>query len=94
MFDLSHAAVSSWKNGSGFPEFIMLTRLFAAGMTLKEMFGENLGFIFTQNSLVDFPEIIKRGVDDKLKNGGYATIKDLEDLKTAFLSGLLKGIEK
>ena len=88
MFNLTHAAVSSWKNGKGFPDFIMLVRLFAAGMTLKEIFGENLAFPILENSLSDFPEIVETRVNQKMKNGGYATMKDLEDLKNAFLKGL------
>ena len=89
MFNLTHAAVSSWKNGKGFPDFIMLVRLFAAGMTLKEMFGENLALPFLENSLVDFPEIVENHVNSKIKDGGFATMKDLEDLKKIFLKGLL-----
>ena len=39
-FDLTKAAVSSWKNGVSFPDFPKIFKLIEIGMTFKEMFGE------------------------------------------------------
>lgn len=41
-FDLTKAAVSSWKNGVSFPDFPKILRLLEMGMTLKEMFGDEI----------------------------------------------------
>ena len=89
-FNLTHAAVSSWKNGKGFPDFITLFKLFAAGMTLKEMFGEDLGFLFAQNSLVDFPQIINNERKDREK---FATMEDLDKMQKSIIGFLEKRFE-
>ena len=44
-FGLTHAAVSSWKNGKGFPDFQTLYKLLEIGMTIKEVFGEKFGSV-------------------------------------------------
>jgi transcriptional regulator with XRE-family HTH domain len=69
MFNLSHPAVSSWKNGKGFPDFITLVRLFYAGMNLNEVFGNELKASIIKNSL---------SLDDL--NFKDATIEDFEKM--------------
>lgn len=90
MFGLTHSAVSSWKKGKGFPDFITLFKLFSAGMTLKEMFGEDLGFLFAQNSLVDFPQIINNERKDGEK---FATMEDLDKMQKKVLEFLDKKLD-
>lgn len=38
--DLTNSAVSSWKHGKSFPDFIKLYNLLQLGMTTDEMFGD------------------------------------------------------
>lgn len=60
-FGLTHAAVSSWKNGKGFPDFQTLYKLFCMGMTIREVFGNDFG-LFILNS--ERKEIVKTFLDE------------------------------
>ena len=89
-FNLTHGAVSSWKNGKGFPDFITLLKLFCAGMTLNEVFGDVLGACFFENSAGDYRERNGRKESEKK----IVTVEDLEKLKKELLNGLLSSIDK
>lgn len=63
-FGLTHAAVSSWKNGKGFPDFQTLYKLFDMGMTIKEVFGEKFGSVII-GSIKN--EVISAYLDDVIE---------------------------
>ena len=48
---MSHSTVSCWKIKKAFPDFTKIAALFEMGMTLQEMFGEDLGNKIIENSI-------------------------------------------
>lgn len=59
-FDLTKAAVSSWKNGVSFPDYPKIFKLLEMGMTLDEMFGIKIAKTERMNRLVVETEEMKK----------------------------------
>lgn len=89
-FGLTHSAVSSWKNGNGFPDFLSLSKLLFCGMTLNEIFGDDNGHFFTFNSLKDNPGITEGIEKNVLEN--YVSKDVFNEMKKAMQEALTKGV--
>lgn len=59
-FDLTKAAVSSWKNGVSFPDYPKIFKLLEMGMTLDEMFGVEIAKTERINRLIVETEEMKK----------------------------------
>lgn len=62
IFDLTKAAVSSWKNGVSFPDYPKIFKLLEMGMTLGEMFGDEIEKTERMNVLMVETEEIKNHI--------------------------------
>lgn len=67
-FGLTHAAVSAWKNGKGFPDFQTLYKLFCMGMTIREVFGDEIEKTERMNRLIVETEEMKKSFFSLLQN--------------------------
>jgi len=78
-FDLTKAAVSSWKNGVSFPDYPKIFKLLEMGMTLDEMFGIKIAKTEKMNRLIVETEEIKNHLSLWKKSSFSATSVEIPD---------------
>lgn len=78
-FDLTKAAVSSWKNGVSFPDYPKIFKLLEMGMTLDEMFGIKIAKTERMNRLIVETEEIKNHLSLWQKSSFSASSIEIPD---------------
>lgn len=65
---LKNSSVYTWKAGRGFPDFQALFKLFKMGMTLRELFGDEIEKTERMNRLIVETEEMKKSFLSLLQN--------------------------
>lgn len=78
---LKNSSVYTWKAGRGFPDFQALFKLFKMGMTLRELFGDEIEKTERMNRLIVETEEMKKSFLSLLQNQDEQSRKIEESLK-------------